>query len=452
MGPPSELGTLGEILRAARDSRKQTQDQVGKLVDKGRQWTHGVERGDILPSLRDVLALHEKLEIELPPSVLMAKWLEQTVIRELDKPGFPPSHGKLARGALADILSSTAAATGPLGPLSLEQFPLHFQPLSIILGDRREPSVKTVGDVLAYSFSVTDVMFLLDLKLDARSTLIRSDKLLANMDDDWLQRKFGETNLLIVGSPAVNLAARWINPHAIFRFDIDPEIQTQASRLQKTFHDLEAPTTLASFWQMLLEAREGIEVEKYYHHFSEARARELAEVAKQSTFEFGPKDIMNKFAKPGLLDPADKKRQGERIRESSDFGVISLAPNPFAEDPKFVAIMVAGINGPGTAQALRMLGRPAAFRDHPYGGVIEVTLQSMSDWPTRFEQASAVWETKPYSREQLKGNLVEIAEARNRDGMAEFENFSVADLKSCIDFVTAISKADAAGVPATSGG
>ena len=90
---------------------------------------------------------------------------------------------------------------------------------------------------------------------------------------------------------------------------------------------------------------------------------------------------MNRFRKPGLVDPADWRIHGTVTKPHNDFGLISLAPNPFADSTDYVCIIVAGIHGPGTAQAVRALADAKNFRDHPFGGVFEVTLDQFQDWP-----------------------------------------------------------------------
>jgi hypothetical protein len=94
----------------------------------------------------------------------------------------------------------------------------------------------------------------------------------------------------------------------------------------------------------------------------------------------------------------------ERPTPNTDFGVISLAPNPFADpDDGYVSILVGGIHGPGTAHALRMLlQKPEKFVDHPFGGVIDVRLRNpYSDWPTRFYEAEPDWDTPAYTPDHL---------------------------------------------------
>jgi hypothetical protein len=148
---------------------------------------------------------------------------------------------------------------------------------------------------------------------------------------------------------------------------------------------------------------------------------------------------MNGFKKPGLLDPSDAAIHGESTSEDNDFALISLAPNPFATSPDYICIMVAGIHGPGTAHAVKALAEDD-FRDHPFGGIIEVSLDPFTDWPTRFQQASWSWQTKPYDSEKLlanlKGALMESSETRDR----VFEHLSDAEIEKCIRFIEHIAK------------
>jgi len=60
-------------------------------------------------------------------------------------------------------MSNTAPSVKPT--FDLQGFPQDFQPLVVVVGDRREPRPKSIGDVLAYSVSTIDFMFLAELHL-----------------------------------------------------------------------------------------------------------------------------------------------------------------------------------------------------------------------------------------------------------------------------------------------
>ncbi len=115
----------------------------------------------------------------------------------------------------------------------LTRFPEDFQPLVIVTGDRREMPPQSRGDMLAYSVSNSDVMYLNFLNL--KNALILTDKMFAVEPEEHLRRKFGQTNILVIGSPAVNLLARRINGKSIFRFAISEETYGDSRRAAR-FH------------------------------------------------------------------------------------------------------------------------------------------------------------------------------------------------------------------------
>ena len=92
----------------------------------------------------------------------------------------------------------------PVGGRTLERFPDDFYPLMAVCGDRREDPPKTPGDLLAYSASTLDLMYFSELNL-SREVRIVSDKMFAFLEDKDLRNEFGNTNLLVIGSPADEL-------------------------------------------------------------------------------------------------------------------------------------------------------------------------------------------------------------------------------------------------------
>jgi hypothetical protein len=150
---------------------------------------------------------------------------------------------------------------------------------------------------------------------------------------------------------------------------------------------------------------------------------------------------MNEFRAPGLIDLSDATLHARATRPDNDFALISLAPNPFstAKNHDYVCIMVAGIHGPGTAHALRALAEDD-FRDHPFGGIIEVEIDQFEDWPTRFQNASWRWQTKKYDSQKLLTNLKNALTQPNHLRARVFENLTEAEIVDCIHFVERISK------------
>src|SRR6185295_18401362 len=118
---------------------------------------------------------------------------------------------------------------------TLGDFPYSSEPLTIVCGDRRDLTPKTRGDIFAHSLSITDLTFLLKLGLPDNVT-IKSDKLFVLMSWEYLKREFGNTNLLVIGSPAVNFAIRVINNYTVFRFNLPPWLKKK-EELIRTLED-----------------------------------------------------------------------------------------------------------------------------------------------------------------------------------------------------------------------
>lgn len=416
--------TLGDLIRITREEtrmtngKRWTQDELASRVFTSKQWISRVESGKVLPAFELLIRLHAVLaenaagEPRLPLAVWLLKWLEAQI----------PVNENFADQTRLEIQAAMDQAAGALGrPFfnrrpkkirTLSDFPHAFQPLTIICGDRREDPPRTRGDVFAYSVSIVDLTYLLELGLRGDSATIKSDKLFAWMDDERLEREFGNTNLLVVGSPSVNLAARRINTQAVFQFAFDQEIKAWERQLRNT-KELNDRQYLRKFWQIARNSEwardpEALGLDSLIAGDEEdslasrERAKKVARMAKELLKGNKAAYWMNRFRKPGFLDPVDGVVHGLYTREDNDFGLISLARNPFSKNKDFVCIFVAGIHGPGTAHALRLLGGQEHFENHPFGGVIEVELDLFNkDVPNRFENVHWEWQTAKYTPASL---------------------------------------------------
>jgi hypothetical protein len=70
------------------------------------------------------------------------------------------------------------------------------------------------------------------------------------MEDEYLIRRFSNRNLLVIGSPAVNLAARRLSSDAVFHFDLNNDARQIDSSL-RSLTELQDPTHLFAAWKML---------------------------------------------------------------------------------------------------------------------------------------------------------------------------------------------------------
>jgi hypothetical protein len=247
---------------------------------------------------------------------------------------------------------------------------------------------------------------------------VRSDKLLVLLRPEALQKEFGHTNLLIVGSLAVNWAARVANKASVFRYAISPEREAWSERFMSR-KDLNDRDVLRFFWKLAqVPSTQNVTIENIDEvartelqtgtPATKQRARDAAIETLTSCVAGTDRlqsasEIMDEFRKPGFLDPADWIDRGSTTGDWNDFGMVSLAPNPFAvESDRYVSILVGGVHGPGTAHALRVLAQhPQEFQRRPFGGVLEVFLDGYMGWSNRFQNATWEWRTGEYSPETV---------------------------------------------------
>jgi hypothetical protein len=112
----------------------------------------------------------------------------------------------------------------------------------------------------------------------------------------------------------------------------------------------------------------------------------------------------------GILDPTNDGFwiRGHGPIESRDYGLVTLARNPFSEvADNYLCVMVAGFHLFGTAHALKMLATAhKSFEHHPVGGVIKVDIDIGLEFGDRFDQSSAEWDDENgYSIQELEERL-----------------------------------------------
>jgi hypothetical protein len=417
------------------------------------------ELGVADPPIDELVRLHYTLADQTDPnraaaSLLrwIAAWLEDLRARRAD---FDDDHARALTDALG-LLRSVVPEPKPVGPaFSLADFPERFLPLQIVVGDRREIVSKrlTKADLFSLSMASSDLMFLPDVL--GHPSFVReparmwSDKITVLMPKSDLEIRLGSSNLLIVGSPAVNLGCRIVDPRSLFRFDIDREWRDW-DRLYRRTRNLDDDRICWLFFRICQAVQESAgqadaetikavvkPTRDERHEFDAAMETAESLLGKPGNM-MEPKTITYAFRKLGFQDPADRAVQGVYTADSNDFGVVSLAPNPWASPQSgYVAIIAAGIHGPGTAVALKQLSTPHEFAERPYGGVIEVDLGGRAAaWPDRMREARAHWQTRAYTPEQLLGNLVNGRQQRKEPGprgwLARYDD---EDFEQAIEFV-----------------
>jgi transcriptional regulator with XRE-family HTH domain len=285
----------------------------------------------------------------------------------------------------------------------LTQFPAAFSPLCVIVGDRREERPRHLGDLFAFSASTVDDRWLPSLRLPRRTEKI-TDKVFLFQEpeaEDWRHATFGKTNLLIIGSPAANLAARELNRHFIHRFAVPSEAEELWSTVKEDkFPTLRTPAAL--------------------EHFEETNRQYV-------------RRLMRKFQQPGFLTYDPQATEDENVirvvasvipEAQQDFATVTVGRNPFArKGDRFFAILAAGVHHPGTAWAVRLLSEPSKFETHPYGGILEVRFPSRNHDPDRIRWYESVglgeadWHTVgksdlPYDHDSLRKAISRCLDAK----------------------------------------
>lgn len=468
---------LGEIIKLAREAKSieggkaWSQDKLAEEVRVTKQYISGIETGKRSPGLSLLIDLYDKLVgiesegPENPMSLWLLAYLEGLIAAET----LPDDRKEFTRAviakAVADLNQPRTTQRSGLGR-TLEHFPYLPEKLTIVCGDRRELRPENRGDIFAHSVSIIDLTFLSKLRLP-RNVSIRSDKPFVVMERKYLEAEFGNTNLLIIGSPAVNFAARLVNNYSVFRFNL-PQKLKQEEELMRTLKEpsdwepqllplraLKDKKKLDVFWQ-LAQRQEDLELAISENDADQPARKELAHrlyrgsntsasdeiddmsqlgrLVQQFLKGDNAKSLLNAFRAPGLIDFADGTVHGTSTRTNNDFGLISLARNPFDTSGDYVCVMVAGIHGPGTAHALKALAEDD-FRDHPLGGIIEVEIDELKNWPDRIQAATWQWQTRPYTTDKLLTNLRNALQQRSY----KFENLTDAEVSGCIAFIEHIA-------------
>jgi hypothetical protein len=291
-------------------------------------------------------------------------------------------------------------------PLTLRDFPARFSPIVVVTGDRREERPKTKGDLLAYSVSAIDLTFILSLNL--KDVQIVSDKVFVHQDEEWLQSHFGRTHILSIGSPAVNLLSRKINDESVFSFDIPETAKRDMELHEKAIDGFRFDRMDLFLYQQMFKYGLGPEAIRKLHllHYERADEEALFERCRRlfDTFnglglhEKNWSQFMHNFDRPGILDPMDARKHASALTPSNDFGLISMAPNPYQKGKGYHVVLVAGIHGMATARGVKLLAGKGNFDERPLGGVFEVLFPIHdADWQQMLRQAQVKWQTKPYS-------------------------------------------------------
>lgn len=436
---------LAQLIGKARDASPYTQEKLAEKVDKSKTWIASLESGAKSPTLTLLLQLHHALVAaddarpEADLKLWLLKWLEVKVGEEKEKEVVNKESALLAVKTLCatsapPTKSSTHANTIP----TLEAFPEGFENLVVICGDRRETSPESEGDLFVDPFSSADLASMKTL-FDRTGTLdIRSDKAFVLDDKDYLKREYGDKNIIVVGSTAVNLLTRAVNKRCVFRFSISKTANDFLAYLNEEIPEIHNDHLRQIFWEMAKKWREPskvIDTDSYYKDYKKrgfkiqrAQIEELARKVKELLKDHTARQMKSYFRKPGFIDPVAARLEGFFARPHNDFGVISLCPNPYADDERHFCIVAAGNRALGTDMAVRVLATND-FKEHPLGGVIEVKEDRSLSWIERLYNANFEWHTKDYTIDDLREIL------REPEAHSIFEKCDPKDIDNLITFI-----------------
>lgn len=455
--------TLGELIKNFRKLTPDNQESLAEKVGRTKQWLGAIEVGKAIPTLEQLLRLHNELvskDSDASESDLgswLLSWLKARVKNDVGR------NKEVALAAIDQLYGDskeTRKIKSSSGVPTLEDFPYGFENLVIVCGDRRESPPKSKGDFFVDSFSSADLASMKILFDKCGPLEIKSDKFFAsgNLGNiDYLKQEYGRRNLIVIGSPAVNLLARALNKDCVFRFSTSKEVRSFLKYWDGEFPEMgEFPEIndrdlRGIFWEMVSKFNEvpdlaEIDTNRYYEDYKKSHPRmgqdnqkgfkiqeqqivELAGKVRKLLKDRTAKDFKKFFRRQGFVDPVDTKEQGYFLRDDNDFGVVSLCPNPYSDGGNYFCILAAGIHAPGTDMAVRVLATDDTFGEHPLGGVIEVKLDLEARWSERFSNAHFDWQTRKYTIGDMLGKL------RNPKAYSVLQKCDPDDLRNLKNFV-----------------
>lgn len=304
--------------------------------------------------------------------------------------------------------------------VTLQEWPHEFRVSCAVVGDRREHPPLSLADVLALPASSGDLFYLGRLRMDA---LIRSDKTISIENDDT-QREVLRGDLLVVGSPAANLCARRVNDFAAFRFAVRPEARRLTESLIQALKPLEP-------WGARF--RGALDPDDANNR---QRLRDLHH-------------LHNEYSKSGFIDPVNYKAlRGTTTKAHLDYGIVSLCRNPWDENG--IVVFAAGIHGPGTAAAVRMLMDGHSFDLRPLGGVFKVEISQLQPWSRRYEFLEPKWDTDPYTVIDYELAVQELAKRTASGEVPAWEGLDERAAKDAADLLELLRRRHARGSGGTS--
>jgi hypothetical protein len=107
--------------------------------------------------------------------------------------------------------------------------------------------------------------------------------------------------------------------------------------------------------------------------------------------------------------------------------------------------MAAGLHGPATAAAIKLLARPNAFLQRPLGGVFRVQVSDQAPWETRYQRLDPKWETHEYSISEYEQATKEFMKTHQRELDGEFRFWNPAQVLGSLDSLASYGHSRAQG-------
>jgi hypothetical protein len=419
---PREEGVLEVLRRRTREFVEKERMKQSNLAEECG--VSGPELSNFLNDKRSLqpwaLAnLAERMQINVASALVAAELARANSPGESKSPDSDPPAKKKGlesvEEAYRSILKGLSFISVAPGQKTLHNWRDWFFPAAVFVGDRREDSPpRSPTDLLATSSSAADYFNFSFLQLPNGTEIVSDKTLLLPAEEtaaamQRLRNRFGDKNLLVIGSPASNLATRALNRGACFSFSCSAEAMQVAGEIEKEVEPFKLlPANLEDY------ARS---------HIGRLRRMQLG------------------FARSGILDPSyDKDRErlrGIRTNTFVDYGAVSFARHPWSE--KHVAILVGGLHGPGTAMAVKVLSQRDAFVERPLGGVFKVHVPNDLPWDERFRHLSWAWDTDPYTLEQYTKKFDEFAHSLDEKAALDYPFWDSGQVRRLLELMRTAS-------------
>lgn len=335
---------------------------------------------------------------------------------ELARDAFASRLSKKPQNRLA-IHESTKAAT-------LVDWPRAFaSDVVVFVGDRRETPPKSPADLLAVSGSMGDLFNFCRLALPP-DTEIRSDKTSVTAHASAVSSLLRDKHLLVIGSPAANLMARTINSGACFSFYAEKDALADEAAFRKV---LEPIRYLPGELEQFAYSRRDSNLER--------SDTDREQTPEQKEWARRRRNLIYAFARSGILDPVHYVgKRAKATNAHTDYGLVSLCRHPWSDD--HVAIMVAGLHGPGTAAAVKLLSEEGTFARRPLGGVFRVNVPVDAAWEERYRHLSIEWDTHEYSIQDYESSFESFTEIHKQELNTELTFWNPTDVRTLLKLIT----------------